>query len=310
MPCEGKPLSNEAELDRFLTEASERCQPGPVANLDARELYLDLMKRCLVNWIYPEGERAVVEPIDLESLPTWKRATRGLKPVLEAAGLRKKRKKKPFDPRDRTLGKDWPEFAHSMQGLVRLNNIQHCVETALADGVPGDLLEAGVWRGGGSIFMRAILQAAGDSDRSVWVADSFEGLPKPDAETYPADEGDRHFTWKELAVSLESVQENFRRYGLLDDRVRFLKGWFKDTLPEAPVDRLAVLRVDGDMYESTMDALSATYAKVQPGGFVIIDDYFCLDNCRQAVDDFIKANGLEVSIERIDWTGAFWRLTR
>ena len=89
--------------------------------------------------------------------------------------------------------------------------------------------------------MRAALAALGDSSRVVWVADSFEGLPKPDATRYPVDAGDD--LWKSnryLALSLESVQENFKHYGFLDDRVRFLKGWFKDTLPTAPITKLSV----------------------------------------------------------------------
>ena len=133
---------------------------------------------------------------------------------------------------------------------------QHCVETALAEGVTGDLIEAGVWRGGGSIFMRAVLAAHRIDDRRVWVADSFEGLPPPDADHFPADSGDRHHTRDALAVSLEQVQENFRRYGLLDDNVRFVKGWFKDTLQLVQAERFAVVRLDGDMYESTIQGLA------------------------------------------------------
>ena len=112
-----------------------------------------------------------------------------------------------------------------MVGLKRLANIRECVETVLADGVPGDLVETGVWRGGSCIFMRGILAAHGDPDRRVWVCDSFEGLPEHDGR-YEADIGDQFHTFAELAIPVEEVQENFRRYGLLDDRVRFLEGWF------------------------------------------------------------------------------------
>jgi len=72
-----------------------------------------------------------------------------------------------------------------------------------------------------------------------------------------------------LAVSLERVQDNFRRYGLLDRQVRFLKGWFRDTLPAAPIERLAILRLDGDLYESTIQALGALHGKVSAGGVVM-----------------------------------------
>jgi O-methyltransferase len=192
-----------------------------------------------------------------------------------------------------------------MIGLRRLDNIEYCVRAVVSEGVPGDVIETGVWRGGAAIFMRAALAAYGDTNRKVWVADSFAGLPPPDPNN-PVDEGDLHHTQSELIVSLEEVRENFRRYELLDDRVQFLKGWFRDTLPRAPIDRLAVIRLDGDMYGSTMDALSALYERLSPGGFVIVDDY-ALAGAREAVTDFRSQNAIDDPIETIDWTGAFWR---
>ena len=207
---------------------------------------------------------------------------------------------------DRATGKIWPGYADTMIGMKRLDNLQQCVETALADGIPGDLIETGVWRGGACIFMRAILAAHGVTDRRVFVADSFAGLPEPDEERYEADRGDTHHVHPFLAVSREQVENNFRRYGLLDDRVVFLQGWFKDTLPAAPIERLAIVRLDGDMYESTMDGLTNLYPKLSPGGFCIIDDY-ALPGCEKAVRDFCRQHGIEPDLEEIDWTGRYWR---
>ena len=155
--------------------------------------------------------------------------------------------------------------------------------------------------------MRAAVEAFGDLERRVFVADSFEGLPAPDAESYPSDRGDKHHTFEELSVSLDEVKANFAKYGLLDDRVVFLKGWFKDTLAAAPIERLAVLRLDGDMYESTMEALTALYDKVSAGGFVIIDDYGCIEGCRKAVHDFHDAREIADPIVNIDGWGVYWR---
>jgi O-methyltransferase len=194
-----------------------------------------------------------------------------------------------------------------MIGLGRLDNIEDCVAALIADGIPGDLIETGVWRGGAVIFMRAALAAYGDEARTVWVADSFEGLPPPDP-AYPIDAGDLHHTRRRLAVSLQEVRANFDRYGLLDDRVRFLKGWFKDTLPRAQIDRLGLIRLDGDMYSSTIEALNNLYPKLSVGGFVIVDDY-ALKGAREAVDDFRREHTIDDPIETIDWTGAFWRRT-
>jgi O-methyltransferase len=194
-----------------------------------------------------------------------------------------------------------------MIGLHRLDNLEECITDVLRRGVPGDLIETGVWRGGATIFMRAVLEAYGDLDRLVWAADSFEGLPPPDPAAYPADEGDKHWQKSQLAVSLDEVRHNFNRYGLLDHRVRFLVGWFRDTLPDAPIERLSILRLDGDMYESTIVALRSLYPKLSPGGYVIVDDYGAVKGCRAAVEDFRAEHGITDELHKIDWSGVFWQ---
>jgi len=238
-------------------------------------LYLDLMERCLLNTIYEDPPK-----------DTWSNPG--------------------FDADTRARGRDWPSVAHTMIGRFRLANLRHVIEQVLKTNVPGDLIETGVWRGGACIYMRAILLAHGVRDRRVFVADSFEGLPPPNAETYPLDKGNDLHAVKELAVSLEEVRSNFAKYGLLDDQVVFLKGWFRDTLPTAPVERLAVLRLDGDMYESTTDALVNLYDKVSPGGFVIVDDYH-LDGAHRAVMDFRGKRAISEPIVNIDGLGVFWQ---
>ncbi len=210
---------------------------------------------------------------------------------------------------DRREGRDWPLDAETMVGGLRLDNLEECVGRAVRDDVPGDLIECGVWRGGSAILMRALLEVYGDKERRVWVADSFRGLPKPDPARYPVDAGDLLHQRDQLAVSLEEVKDNFARYGYLDERVRFLEGWFEDVLPAAPIEKLSVLRVDGDMYKSTMEALESLYPKLSRGGFAIIDDYGAMPSCKLAVDDFRLRQGVSEPIEPIDWTGVFWRRT-
>ena len=206
------------------------------------------------------------------------------------------------------LGRIWPDRALPMIGVPRLANILHAVRTVIDEHVPGDLIETGVWRGGATILMRAALEAYGGLGRSVWVADSFAGLPHPDAATYPHDANDTHHTFAKLAVPIDEVRANFERFGLLDGRVRFLKGWFRDTLPTAPIERLAVLRLDGDIYESTVLALEHLAPKVSSGGFIIIDDYVSHEpKCGQAVRDYRAAQGITAPLVPIDWTGVYWR---
>lgn len=212
-----------------------------------------------------------------------------------------------FNSDNRVNGKDWPAYADTMIGLKRLNNIQYCVEQILKDNIPGDLIETGVWRGGATIFMKALLNHYNNHDKVVWLADSFEGLPKPDEKKYIHDKGDRHYKREELSISLKQVRQNFEKYGLLDERVKFLKGWFKDTLPTAPIQQLSLLRLDGDMYESTMDALRNLYPKLVSGGYIIIDDWGAVKACQQAVLDYRAEFGINEPIETIDWSGVYWR---
>jgi O-methyltransferase len=269
------------------------------------ELYLDLMKKCLTRYIFPEAYLPVRRPPLTIKHAAWV-VFPPIASMLASRGWKLYRKAD-VDLERRAEGRDWPAEAETMIGLKRLDNIHACIRAVIQENVPGDFIETGVWRGGACIFMRAALQAYGDTARQVWVADSFEGLPKPDGR-YAEDAGDRH--WKKsdvLGVSLEDVRANFARYGLLDERVRFLKGWFKDTLPGAPIGKLAILRLDGDMYTSTMDALVNLYDKVSTGGYVIVDDYGEIETCRKAVEDFRASRKIEAPIVAVDRSGVYWK---
>ncbi len=214
-----------------------------------------------------------------------------------------------FDATLREHGWDWPSQAHTMIGTKRLNNLRMLIEDVIKNEIPGDLIETGVWRGGACILMRAVLFAYGITARRIWIADSFEGLPRPNAARYPADKNDTFYTYHDLSVSIDEVKRNFEKYGLCDDQLVFLKGWFKDTLPIADIDSLAVLRLDGDMYESTMLALENLYAKVSVGGYIIIDDYHVVKACKVAVDEFLAKNKIVPQLYEIDGVGVYWQKT-
>jgi hypothetical protein len=200
-----------------------------------------------------------------------------------------------------------PFAGETMIGLKRLDNVRACVETVIEDGVPGDLIETGVWRGGCSIFMKGILAAHGVEDREVWLADSFCGLPEPDTTRYPLDDFSSLHNQLELAVRREDVEANFRRYGLLDDKVRFLEGWFEDTLPTLAGRTWSVIRLDGDLYQSTIEALDNLYPGLSPGGYCIVDDFGTYPACRQAVEDYRTKQDIDEPIVDIDGSGAYWR---
>ena len=213
-----------------------------------------------------------------------------------------------YDEEKRSQGTDWPMFGYSMIGKARLNNIDDLTNAVIDQGVPGDFVETGVWRGGSTILMRAIADMRGETQRYVWCCDSFEGLPPPNDRDQVLSDTSDFSDCDFLAVSQEQVQANFKRFGLLGERVKFLKGWFRDTLPTAPIENIALLRMDGDLYESTKDALSNLYEKVSEGGFIIVDDYYSWNGCRTAVDEFRQVHNIDAPLHRIDAHSCYWRV--
>jgi hypothetical protein len=267
-----------------VTLISNWADQGASVNMDTpADLYLDLLKRSLTNTIF-EREPDID---DDEFRFTMNCATHYVN-----------------------------SDAVSMITLARFDNIKNCVESILRNGIPGDLIETGVWRGGATIFMRGALKAYGVTDRVVWAADSFEGLPVPDAEKFPLEAKVQsgpvmQKVYHNLAVGLEEVKRNFAAYGLMDDQVKFLKGWFRDSLPMAPLGTLSLIRLDGDFYESTRDALQSLYDRLSIGGYVIIDDYGqdSWTYCRKAVDEFRSERHIEDPLIAVDSTCYYWQRT-
>src|SRR5262249_46842583 len=162
---------------------------------------------------------------------------------------------------------DWPLVAHTMIGRLRLSHLRRSVERVLDEGIPGDFIEAGVWRGGACILMRGVLAGGGGprppgpfAGRFFWGSPPPPPHPPPpNAPTSPADAGSTLHQPPELAVPRSEVEQAFDRYGLLDDQVRFHEGLFKATLPRLGDARFALIRLDGDLYESTWIALRELY---------------------------------------------------
>lgn len=204
----------------------------------------------------------------------------------------------------REKGLDWPKTAESMIGLERMNQLHAALDTIRLENIEGDIVETGIWRGGAVIFAASYLNVFAMTSKKVYGCDSFEGLPEPDPK-YPVDAGDVHSTIRILAVSLPEVTRNLLKYGIDLSQVELVKGWFEDTLPTLRAESISILRLDGDMYSSTIQALDALYGKVSVGGFVIIDDY-CLEGARKAIHDFFAKKTPPTLID-IDGTGAYFR---
>ena len=285
------------------------------------ETYINLLKSSLLNKTYIESEAklihvfsGILQDIKLEHNQFFGNKNVSIKDLLPVLSQIKETGDHLTLNRETKEGKIEPahslrniiEIAHTMIGEKRLDNIKFCIETVLKENVPGDFIETGIWRGGACIFMRGILKAYDVRDRFVWCADSFDGVPEP---SLPQDSNLNlsKSVLPVLAVPLDEVQELFQRYGLLDEQVKFLEGWFKDTLGEAPIDKISILRLDGDLYESTMDALNPLYEKVQSGGFIIVDDYESCPPCKAAIIDFRQQNNIEASLKVIDKHSVYWR---
>jgi hypothetical protein len=273
------------------------------------QLYLDILKRSILNEIYLDDELRVAylrrcltgaDSFDYAVLHDIRTRRRE-----QYDELKQSRQRGKFVNRDISDS----GFSHSMIGHARIDSLHDCLDIIRLQSIPGDLVECGVWRGGACIFMAGYLIAHELSGRKVIAADSYEGLPVP---SLPQDMNldlSKHL-YPQLAVSRETVQDNFSVYGLNNNNIVFLKGWFKDTLPDAPVEQIALLRMDGDLYESTTDILQSLYDKVADDGIIIVDD-FAIDACKAAVIDFFTARKLpNPTFQTIDWTGVWFRKAR
>lgn len=271
----------------------------------SQDAYLELLKKCLTASLYDESAWMVADGFGRDGF--WNMVKRYFYRLMAKRGY-KIIKVKRFNAEKRSNGLDWPMFGYSMAGNRRLDNLEACLRTILDEKVPGDIIETGVWRGGACMFMKAVLNRFGDTTKNIWLADSFAGLPKPKAQADLAKPEFDLAGCEFLQISMEQVKANFERFNLLDERVHFLKGWFCDTLPTAPIEKLSLLRLDGDLYDSTIDALNALYHKVVPGGFVVVDDYGTWSGCRIAVEEFRRQHGIDAEVSTIDQSAVFWRV--
>lgn len=286
--------------EHALTEA-RRCPEGP------EELYLTLLEKCLTRYLFYERWRPV-QPHPSRKILSF--AYTQLRKLLATQNLVMMRPQ-PFDEDYALNGGPWNarySSAETMIGLHRLGQLHDCIVDVLRNEVPGDLIETGAWRGGATIFMRAVLKAYQETSRCVWVADSFSGMPHPDLGSFPQDADSSFHCQSHMVAPLDSVKQNFAKYDLLDDQVQFLVGWFRDTLPTAPIERLAVMRLDSVMYEATMESLEYLYPKLSVGGYVIIDDYYTTQ-CTAAVDDYRRDHNIAEPLQIAAWPrlAVYWQ---
>lgn len=275
-------------LKREITRQIAAAGPGPTGDA-LRTAYLDLLKLCLC-------DLAGARTLSVSRTGDTRRPDSQVKSwELDDEQLRL-----------RAMGSDWPFSGLTMVGLERLDGLQASIESVVADRVEGDLIETGAWRGGASILARATLDTLGASERTVFVADSFRGLPAPDQRAYPEDQ-ELDLSYVDfLAVPVEEVRSYFARFGC-EQGVEFVEGFFDQTLPGLRDHPWSIIRLDGDTYEATWLGLEALYPSLSAGGYLIVDDYGLIKECRRAVSDYRDEHGITEPIEKIDWNGVRWR---
>ena len=168
--------------------------------------------------------------------------------------------------------------------------------------VPGDVVECGVYNGGSAALMASVCTRS-PLNRSVWLFDSFEGLPEPTEK-----DGDkaRACGWW-CHGDLSKVRTIFQKLGVPESCIHIVKGWFQDTFPSVRTGDIALLHIDADWYESVKLCLERFYDSVQPGGFVVIDDYGHWEGCKKATDEFLRNRSLDVTLTRVDYTGRYFQ---
>jgi Macrocin-O-methyltransferase (TylF). len=192
---------------------------------------------------------------------------------------------------------------YSLVGIGGLEATDRAGQTVNAEGIEGDFAELGVARGGCASLLGMSAFAANAPQRKLWLFDSYEGLPEPGERDFVAsgDTGDhvRPLPKGSCLGALEEVRwVTLEKFKLPEDRIEYVKGWFENTVPStrSKIKKLAILRIDGDWYESTKVCLEGLFEKVQPGGYVIIDDYDSCVGAKRAVDEFVAANNLDVTL--------------
>ncbi len=251
-----------------------------VPPVPGEDRYLELHKRSLLDLLGPETWRVVSHP----SVGMFMQCVPDNELCLRVEGF------------------DWPRDGLTMIGYRRLTNSEQCLKIILSEDISGDVIETGVWRGGSSLFMRAVL---GEDNRRVWAADSYAGFHENDRDVIGAHE---QYHGDYLKVSSERVHQNFERYGVSDRGVVYLEGWFQDTLPRLRDKHTwSLVRLDGDTYESTKLGLENLYPDLSEGGFLVVDDYGAVASCREAVNEYLAEHHLTPDIHQIDWTGVYWR---
>lgn len=202
---------------------------------------------------------------------------------------------------------------YTMTSLRRLVALCDAVQYIVRNQIPGDIVECGVWKGGSMMAVARTLMETGDESRHLYLFDTYEGMPSPSDRDISAqgesaadmlrneDKEDSESVW--CVATLDEVRRVIGGVGYACAKVHYVKGRVEETLPKMAPERIALLRLDTDWYESTRHEMEQLFPKLSSGGVLIIDDYGHWRGARQAIDEYIKKNKLQILLHRIDETG-------
>ncbi len=200
----------------------------------------------------------------------------------------------------------------TMTSPERINALVTALEYIVRRGIPGDIVECGVWRGGSMMAAAETLTRLGDERRRLFLFDTFDGMPPPaeedrnyrgEAASELLDAADRSSAWVWAVAQLDDVRANMASTGYPDERIVYVQGRVEDTIPAQAPERIALLRLDTDWYESTKHELEHLFPRLSPGGILIIDDYGHWAGARKAVDEYLDEQNMPCFLCRIDYTG-------
>lgn len=202
---------------------------------------------------------------------------------------------------------------YTMTSAARVVALCDAVRYLVENRIPGDIVECGVWKGGSMMAVAQVLTSLGETERHLYLFDTFEGMTAPSSEDVAADgrsaqalmassdPADPRSVW--CVAPLEGVKAALAGTGYDFARMHFVKGRVEDTVPGQAPDRIALLRLDTDWYESTRHELEHLYPRLAPGGVLVLDDYGHWQGARKAVDEYIRTHRLPLFLHRIDYTG-------
>lgn len=205
---------------------------------------------------------------------------------------------------------------YTMTSPERILALCEAVDYICKSEIDGDIVECGVWKGGSMAAVARTLQSISANERTLWMYDTYEGMSEPTAndvdlhgqlaQSLLVQEGEDNAEAADsiwCRCSLENVKNTLRDTGYPESHMRYVKGKVEDTLPIESPDKIAILRLDTDWYESTKCELENLFPKLVPGGVLIIDDFGHWQGCRKAVDEYFEKYNVKMFLHRVDYTG-------